>query len=74
MSCLRVTQLDAGEVDNSLIDLLVKQQCNRCLRFVFPKHMEKFKPELRSVLYGTLLYYTLVKMHQSVGQKLFGIM
>lgn len=72
--CMRVTQLDAQDLDEYLIELLIRQQFEKCIKYLFPGVISKLKPELQTSLYGLLLYCTAGKFHQTVGQKLFGVM
>ncbi|XP_039273792.2 peroxisome biogenesis factor 2-like [Styela clava] len=72
--CMRVTQLDAQDLDEYLSDLLMRQQLDKCIKFLFPEKLSKIKPELQTALYSLLMCSTVGRFHQTVGQKLFGVM
>ena len=67
---LRVTQLDTTELDSSAVKLLSDQ-----LRICFKHKIHGFdlmlvEPHLRTAMYILLLYATLWKNGQTIGQKL----
>jgi len=70
---LRISQLDALELDRSLVELLTSQ-LQLCLKHkVLGKNVSSVEPHLRALLCGALLYKTLWKSGVTVGQKLLSL-
>ena len=67
---LRVAQLDAAELDDSAIHLL-STRLQACFKYKIGKYdLMQIEPYLRTVMYALLLYSTLWRNGQTIGQKL----
>ena len=70
---LRVAQLDTSELDKSAISLL-STQLQACFQHeLFNHDLMQVEPCFRIALYTALLYSTLWKNGQTIGQKLLRI-
>ncbi|CAK8671028.1 peroxisome biogenesis factor 2-like [Clavelina lepadiformis] len=70
---LRVAQLDTNELDESVIKLMSDQLHVCCKYKIWKFDLLRVEPHLRAALYGILLYETLWKKQQSIGQRLLGL-
>lgn len=69
---LRISQLDAAELDSELVELL-KAQLRKVVEFVRPDLMVKTGPELTAGLRLLLWYFSLRAGDATVGQQLLGL-
>lgn len=70
VAALRVAQLDTTELDHNAIHLL-STRLQACFKYKIGKYdLIQVEPYLRTTMYISLLYFTLWKNGQSIGQKL----
>ncbi|KAL4635140.1 peroxisome biogenesis factor 2-like [Arapaima gigas] len=69
---LRVSQLDAFELDAALEQLLWSQFC-QCFQHLRPGHLTPFEPELKALLQLLIWRFTVYSKSATVGQVLLNI-
>ncbi|XP_015210482.2 peroxisome biogenesis factor 2 isoform X1 [Lepisosteus oculatus] len=69
---LRISQLDAFELDRAL-EQLVWSQFTQCFQHFKPGHLTPFEPELKALLQLLLWRFTIYSQNATVGQSLLHI-
>ncbi|KAJ8279706.1 hypothetical protein COCON_G00067720 [Conger conger] len=69
---LRISQLDAFELDTAL-EQLVWSQFTQCFQHFKPGHLTPFEPELKALLQLLLWRFTIYSQSATVGQSLLNI-